>query len=62
MPGAAPQCRRKARDRAEGLEKPVRRATSAKGSLHEDPGPDLASYPLSAVPDEAAAIVRALAT
>jgi isocitrate lyase len=35
-------------------------ATSAKGSAHEDPGPDLASYPLSAVPDEAAAIVRAL--
>jgi len=37
-------------------------ATSAKGSQHEDPGPDLASYPLSAVPDEAAAIVRALLT
>lgn len=37
-------------------------ATSAKGSIHEDPGPDLASYPLSAVPDEAAAIVRALLT
>ena len=37
-------------------------ATSAKGSLDEDPGPDLASYPLSAVPDEAAGIVRALAT
>ncbi len=35
-------------------------ATSAKGSVHEDPGPDLASYPLSAVPEEAAAIVRAL--
>ncbi len=35
-------------------------ATSAKGSLHEDPSPDLASYPLSAVPDEAAALVRAL--
>ena len=35
-------------------------ATSAKGSLHEDPGPDLASYPLSQVPDEAAVIVRAL--
>ena len=29
-------------------------ATSAKGSLSEDPGPDLASYPLSQVPDEAA--------
>src|SRR5689334_9351693 len=29
-------------------------ATSAKGSAHEDPGPDLASYPLSQVPDEAA--------
>jgi isocitrate lyase len=35
-------------------------ATSAKGSVTEDPGPDLASYPLSAVPDEAAPIVRAL--
>ena len=29
-------------------------ATSARGSLAEDPGPDLASYPLSQVPDEAA--------
>ncbi|MCC7418625.1 MAG: isocitrate lyase/phosphoenolpyruvate mutase family protein [Acidobacteria bacterium] len=37
-------------------------ATSAKGSLAEDPGADLASYPLNQVPDEAAAIVRALAT
>jgi isocitrate lyase len=37
-------------------------ATSAKGSLHEDPGPDLASYPLSQVPDEAAGLVRALLT
>jgi isocitrate lyase len=37
-------------------------ATSAKGSLHEDPGPDLASYPLSQVPDEAAVLVRALLT
>ena len=37
-------------------------ATSAKGSHHEDPGADLASYPLSQVPDEAAAIVRALLT
>ncbi len=37
-------------------------ATSAKGSVHEDPGPDLASYPLSQVPDEAAPIVRALVT
>ena len=35
-------------------------ATSAKGSFSEDPGPDLASYPLSQVPDEAAALVRAL--
>ena len=35
-------------------------ATSAKGSLHEDPGPDLAGYPLSSVPDEAAGIVRSL--
>ncbi|MGA2511043.1 MAG: isocitrate lyase, partial [Candidatus Acidiferrales bacterium] len=37
-------------------------ATSAKGSLSEDPGPDLASYPLSQVPDEAAGLVRALLT
>ncbi len=37
-------------------------ATSAKGSATEDPGPDLASYPLSQVPDEAAALVRALLT
>lgn len=37
-------------------------ATSAKGSMQEDPGPDLASYPLSAVPNEAAPIVRALLT
>ncbi len=37
-------------------------ATSAKGSLHEDPGPDLASYPLNMVPDEAAGLVRALLT
>src|SRR3954469_14060562 len=37
-------------------------ATSAKGSVNEDPGPDLASYPLSQVPDEAAPIVRALVT
>jgi isocitrate lyase len=37
-------------------------ATSAKGSAHEDPGPDLASYPLGQVPDEAAPIVRALLT
>jgi isocitrate lyase len=37
-------------------------ATSAKGSSQEDPGPDLASYPLSQVPDEAAPIVRALLT
>lgn len=35
-------------------------ATSAKGSINEDPGADLASYPLSQVPDEAAPIVRAL--
>ncbi len=35
-------------------------ATSAKGSTTEDPGADLASYPLSQVPDEAATIVRAL--
>ena len=37
-------------------------ATSAKGSINEDPGADLASYPLSQVPDEAAPIVRALLT
>lgn len=35
-------------------------ATSAKGSTTEDPGPDLASYPLSQVPDDAAVLVRAL--
>jgi isocitrate/methylisocitrate lyase len=35
-------------------------ATSAKGSSAEDPGPDLASYPLSQVPEEAAGVVRAL--
>jgi isocitrate lyase len=35
-------------------------ATSAKGSVAEDPGPDLASYPLGQVPDEAAGLVRAL--
>ncbi|NIP32167.1 MAG: isocitrate lyase [Candidatus Dadabacteria bacterium] len=37
-------------------------ATSAKGSVQEDRGADLASYPLSQVPDEAAPIVRALLT
>ncbi len=37
-------------------------ATSAKGSHAEDPGPDLASYPLSQVPDEAGGLVRALLT
>ena len=37
-------------------------ATSAKGATSEDPGPDLASYPLSQVPDEAATLVRALLT
>ena len=37
-------------------------AASARGSVTEDPGPDLASYPLSQVPDEAAPIVRALLT
>ncbi len=35
-------------------------ATSAKGSVTEDPGPDLASYPLSQVPEEASTLVRAL--
>jgi isocitrate lyase len=37
-------------------------ATSAKGSADEDPGPDLASYPLSQVPEEAAGVVRGLLT
>src|SRR4029079_2358817 len=37
-------------------------ATSAKGSISEDPGPDLASYPLSQVPDEAAGLLRARLT
>ena len=37
-------------------------ATSAKGSATEDPGPDLASYPLSQVPEEATTLVRALLT
>jgi isocitrate/methylisocitrate lyase len=37
-------------------------ATSAKGAGKEDPGADLASYPLSQVPDEAAPVVRALLT
>ncbi|PID96369.1 MAG: isocitrate lyase [Actinomycetales bacterium] len=37
-------------------------ATSAKGSAAEDPGADLASYPLSQVPEEGAALVRALLT
>ncbi len=37
-------------------------ATSAKGSTTEDPGPDLASYPLSQVPEEAAVLVRGLLT
>jgi len=37
-------------------------ATSAKGSVSEPPGPDLASYPLSQVPNEAAVLVRALLT
>ncbi len=35
-------------------------AASARGSLSEDPGPDLASYPFSQVPDEAAGLIRAL--
>ncbi len=37
-------------------------ATSAKGWADEDPGPDLASYPLSRVPEEGALVVRALLT
>jgi isocitrate lyase len=37
-------------------------ATSAKGSASEDPGPDLAGYPLGQVPEEAAVLVRALIT
>ncbi|PIE03228.1 MAG: isocitrate lyase [Acidobacteria bacterium] len=35
-------------------------ATSAKGSVTEDQSADLASYPLSQVPDEASTLVRAL--
>jgi isocitrate lyase len=37
-------------------------ATSAKGGVTEDPGADLACYPLSQVPEEASVIVRALLT
>jgi isocitrate lyase len=37
-------------------------AASARGGTSEDPGPDLASYPLSQVPDEGAMLVRALLT
>src|ERR1017187_1374076 len=37
-------------------------AISARGGTSEDLGPDLASYPLSQVPDEAATLVRALLT
>jgi isocitrate lyase len=37
-------------------------AVSARGSRAEDPGPDLASYPLGQVPDEAAGLIRALLT
>jgi len=37
-------------------------ATSAKGSVQEDLGADLASYPLSQVPDDASVLVRALLT
>src|SRR4051812_38269160 len=37
-------------------------APSGKGSITEDPGADLAGYPLSQVPDEAPSIVRALLT
>src|ERR1700742_1926833 len=37
-------------------------ATSAQGSTTEAPGPDLASYPLSQVPEDAAVLVRALLT
>ena len=32
------------------------------GSTTEDPGPDLASYPLLQVPDEASVLARALLT
>ncbi len=35
-------------------------ATSAKGSSDEDPGSDLASYPLSQVPNEAAVLVMCI--
>src|SRR5258708_36661567 len=37
-------------------------ATSAQGSTTAGPGPDLATYPLSQVPDDAAVLVRALLT
>src|SRR5260370_40140645 len=37
-------------------------ATSARGSLAEDPGPDLASYPVSQVPHEPTGLARRLAT
>src|ERR1700744_293746 len=37
-------------------------ATSAKGSTTENPGPDLASSPLSQVPEDAGVLVRALLT
>ena len=38
---------------------PRRLGDLGQGSVTEDPGPDLASYPLSQVPDEAAGLVRA---
>src|ERR1700754_2066724 len=36
--------------------------TSVQGDITDNPGPDLASYPLSQVPEEAAGLVRALLT
>ena len=41
---------------------PRRLGDVGQGLGDEDPGPDLASYPLSQVPDEAAGLVRALLT
>ena len=41
---------------------PGRLGDVRQGIVTEDPGPDLASYPLSQVPEEAAPIVRALLT
>jgi isocitrate lyase len=42
--------------------RPAPSSSSRAWITAEDPGPDLASYPLSQVPDEAAGLVRALLT